>query len=114
LEEIQVKDLLLGNLQEREIVYEFQKFLGIEFFNNQEIALIPSKNSDVLKVKIGNEKEQEIYNLGDGIQSIIILTFPLFLNKNKYMLVFLEEPELFLHPGLQRKLLETFKEFRNL
>ncbi|MBE1446076.1 ATP-dependent nuclease [Paenibacillus sp. OAS669] len=107
----EIRDLLLGDLTEREIVADFQKFLGEVFFHGEEIALIPSKNSDVLKVKIGREKEEAIYNLGDGIQSLIILTFPLFLNRDKNMLVFIEEPELFLHPGLQRKLLETFMEF---
>lgn len=106
-----VRDLLLGNLDEREIITDFQKFLGETFFNGQNVALIPSRRSDVLNVKIGDEKEQPIYNLGDGVQSIIILTFPLFLNRGKKMLVFIEEPELYLHPGLQRKLLETFMDF---
>ena len=35
------------------------------------------------------------------------MTMPLFLNKGKNLLVFIEEPEQLLHPGLQRKLIET-------
>ncbi|MBU7314434.1 AAA family ATPase [Paenibacillus oleatilyticus] len=108
-----VKELLLGDLQAREKISDFQKFLGDAFFDGQQVALIPSINSDVLNVKIGKEKEQPIYNLGDGIQSIIILTFPLFINKEENLLVFIEEPELYLHPGLQRKLIETFMSFSN-
>lgn len=104
----QLRSLLLGNLEDREKISNFQRFLSQTFFNGDEVALIPSINSDVVYVKIGYEKEQPIYNLGDGIQSIIIIKFPLFMNIGKNMLVYIEEPELYLHPGLQRKLLETF------
>nr|WP_269203445.1 AAA family ATPase [Paenibacillus polymyxa] len=85
-----------------------QEFIGDTFFNGSKVALIPSVNSDVVTVKIGDEQELPIFNLGDGIQSIIIQTFPLFAHMGECMLVFIEEPELYLHPGLQRKLLETF------
>jgi predicted ATP-dependent endonuclease of OLD family len=35
------------------------------------------------------------------------LTFPLFKNKEEELLVFIEEPEMFMHPGLQRIFLNT-------
>lgn len=108
-----VKELLLGDLDEREKISDFQRFLGDAFFDGQAVALIPSINSDVLNVKIGKEKERPIFGLGDGIQSLIILTFPLFINRDENLLVFVEEPELYLHPGLQRKLVETFASFEN-
>lgn len=104
----ELQNLLLGSLNDREKVVEYQKFLGETFFNGEPITLIPSIGSDVVTVKIGQEKELKIHELGDGIQSIIIQTFPLFANMNENMLIFIEEPELYLHPGLQRKLLETF------
>lgn len=109
----EVKSLLLGNLEDREKIGDFQKFIGESFFEGQEVALIPKVNSDVLFVKIGNEQEYPIYDLGDGIQSLIILTFPLFKYKGDRLLFFIEEPELYLHPGMQRKLLEiiTHKDF---
>ena len=87
---------------------EFETFLGVNFFDGKVLSLIPKIGSDVLFVKIGDEKEQPIYNLGDGIQSIIILTFKLFANKGKDILFFIEEPESYLHPGLQRKIIEIF------
>jgi len=102
----EVKNLLLGNLKDREKIMDFQKFIGDSFFEGQEVALIPNVKSDVLFVKIGTEKEYPIYNLGDGIQSLIILTFPLFKYKGENLLFFIEEPELYLHPGMQRKFLE--------
>ena len=75
-----------------------------ENFFDKRITLIPSQSNGFITVKIGDEIERPIYELGDGIQSIIILTLPLFLNKGNNLLVFIEEPEKLLHPGLQRKL----------
>lgn len=103
----QIMESLLGNLTNRRLVKEYEEYLSETFFEGKHIALIPSIKSDVLTIKIGDEKEQPIYNLGDGIQTIIILTLPLFLNKGKNLLIFIEEPEIYLHPALQRKLLET-------
>lgn len=107
-----VKRLLLGNLEDRERITEFQKFIGESFFEGQNIALIPNVDSDVLFVKIGNEHERPIYDLGDGIQSLIILTFPLFKYKGDRLLFFIEEPELYLHPGMQRKFLEIITQHK--
>jgi predicted ATP-dependent endonuclease of OLD family len=103
----EVKSLLLGNLKERNTINDFQSFIGENFFDGQEIALIPNEKSDVLFVKIGDEEEKPIYNLGDGIQSLIIFTFPLFKYFGENLILFIEEPELYLHPGLQRKFLEV-------
>lgn len=94
-----VTNLLLGDLDQREIISDFQKFLSETFFYGQNVALIPSNKTNNLHVKIGEEEEKPIFDLGDGIQSLIILTFPLFVNKGKKALFFIEEPELFLHPG---------------
>jgi predicted ATP-dependent endonuclease of OLD family len=107
-----VQKLLLSNLTERSRIREFQEFLSKRFFDGNPVALIPKLNNTVLDIKIGDEAERPIYHLGDGIQSIIILTFPLFMNRDKKLLLFCEEPELYLHAGLQRVLLSVFqKEF---
>lgn len=91
----ELKNLLLGSLNDRQKVVKYQEFLGDTFFNGSKVALIPSVKSDVVIVKIGEEIEMPIYKLGDGIQSIIIQTFPLFANMGEKSLVFIEEPELF-------------------
>jgi len=101
-----VKEHLLGNLNQRKLVREYEDYLS-EFFEGKPVTLIPSEKEGVLVIKIGDEIERPIYELGDGIQSLIIITMPLFLHRDEDVLLFLEEPELFLHPGLQRKLLET-------
>lgn len=100
-----IKKLLLGTHEEREIIRNYEKFLKEEIFDGKEITITPRIGSDVLYIRI-NDEEKEIFNLGDGIQSIIILTFPMFLNKGKKLIFAIEEPELFLHPELQRKLIE--------
>lgn len=108
-----VQEFLLGNLQQREIIKEYQEYLSKNFFQNQDVTLIPKLEDEVLTVKIGDEEEQKIYDLGEGIQSIILITLPLFLyldkskEENTNILVFIEEPEVGLHPKLQRILLET-------
>lgn len=107
------KDLqehLLGSYKERELVKEFEDFLSKSFFHNQSISLIPRVDSDVVYIRIG-EEERPLYDLGDGIQAIIVITFPLFMRKDKSWMIFIEEPEMHLHPKWQRFLIETFQKY---
>jgi len=108
------KKMLLGKRDQRDKIKNFETFLSKTFFNNQQFTLIPNIEDDSLHVSIGNE-EWPIYKLGDGIQSIIILLYPLFFNQDKKMIVFIEEPENSMHPGLQRLFLETIMQpkFKN-
>jgi len=101
-----VKKMLLGKRDERNKIRKFETFLSKTFFSNEIVTLIPNIEDDSLHVSIGVE-ERAIYKLGDGIQSIIILLYPLFFNQGKNMLVFIEEPENSMHPGLQRLFIET-------
>lgn len=92
-------------------VYEFEKFISSTFFNSQNVIITPlyktnTQNQQKIYIKIGDEKERELYNMGDGINSIIILMYKIFTcNKNCW--IFIEEPEIFLHPGFQRIFLDT-------
>ena len=105
----EIKKLLLGDLQQRKLVTEFEKFLSENFFEGEKIALIPRdiQDSDDLYIKIGSEDEFPVQELGDGIQQIITLTFPLFRDRELDLVICIEEPELYLHPGMQRILLDT-------
>ena len=108
------KKLLLGDKAGRERIKKFELFLGQTFFKDLEITLIPDIRNDVLLIGIGKE-ERPVYELGDGIQSNIILLYPLFFNQDKNLMVFIEEPENFMHPGMQRIFLETImkENFKN-
>lgn len=103
----EVRKHLLGTSDRREKIAAFQNYLASHFFDGRKVTLIPREGDDVLHVTIGNEKEQPIYNLGDGIQQLIILTLPLFLHRDKNLLLFVEEPELYLHPGMQRAFIDV-------
>ncbi|NMC34092.1 MAG: ATP-binding protein [Veillonellaceae bacterium] len=103
----------------RELIKSYKELLS-EIFNDEiDVTPVdPRKQNQLLQfiVKIGEEKGRLIHELGDGIQSIIIMTFPLFLHedvaKKQNILIFIEEPEQLLHPSLQRKLVNVFLDER--
>ncbi len=111
---------LYGNLRERllartktirDSVRDYEGFLSKHFFTGQEVTLIPveESNNDVVHIKIGNKEERPIYDLGDGMQSLIICTYPIVTETEPGSLFFLEEPDLCMHPSLQRTFLEVLK-----
>lgn len=108
-----IRKMLLGDHRDREKIKQYENFLQKYIFDGKQITLIPKEQSgskdvsenQTLFIKIGSTEEREIYNLGDGIQSLIILTFQMFKEDNA--LFFIEEPELNLHPGMQRKFIEA-------
>jgi len=111
-----IRASLLGERKRRVFIREYEDFLKVNFFEGKEITIIPKEGEDVLTIKIGNETERSIFNIGDGIQQLMIFTFPMFENKEeKFAQIFIEEPELYLHPGLQRILLNlmTSDQFPN-
>lgn len=100
-------DKLLGSLKDRELVHEFQRYLSETFFGGSPVALIPRRQHDTVHIKVGNEKERPIERIGDGLQQLIIMTLPLFEHRNVPLFLFIEEPDLFLHPGFQRIFIEA-------
>ena len=103
-----IKAMLLGDAEERKNIMDFQDFLCEKFFAEYEnVQLIPKEAEKVLYIKIGDD-ERPIYDWGDGTQQLIIILFSLFVHKDeKDRMFFIEEPEIYLHPGMLRRFIEV-------
>lgn len=97
----------------------FEKFISKNFFDGKTIDIIAEFDKDanrkgdntkeIISIHIEGEKySRDLFNLGDGIQALIILMYKIFLAEdNSY--IFIDEPEINLHPGMQRLFLEQIK-----
>lgn len=109
-----------GNKDARNKFYDFEKFVGNNFFGGKEIDIIANldtnkmhlndNSEDLINISFSNksgEKEEgkNLFELGDGIQALIILMYSVFMAPNDTM-IFIDEPELNLHPGMQRLFLD--------
>jgi hypothetical protein len=85
----------------------FQKFIGNQFFDGKEVEIVarPKENEEKILIHIENS-ERNLNDVGDGVQSIILLMLPVFMAE-KDSWIFYDEPELSLHPGFQNLLIET-------
>jgi predicted ATPase len=91
----------------------FERFIGESFFQSGELE-ITAVHSDFGKkditVDLPNErKDVPIQDLGDGVQAIINLLFPVFTARDDSW-IFIDEPELNLHPGFQNLFIRTLIE----
>ena len=109
----EIKRLRNSGEKDRKILTEFEQFLSFSFFESSAVSLnaLDINNIRDIYIKIGIESEFPIYHLGDGIQAIILLTFPLYVNRGHAHQIFYEEPELFLHPGMQRIFVDALVKF---
>ncbi len=111
--------LLAPTQTERETVRMYECFLSEHFFPDQPVTLVPAEyskdniNNDVVHIKIGNNDDYPIYKVGDGMQSLIICTYPIITETEPGSLFFLEEPDLCMHPSLQRTFLEVLKTYHS-
>ena len=110
------KRLLAPTCEERKSIRDYELFLSVNFFQGREVTLTPAlhnlegKDNDVVHIKIGESEDRPIYALGDGMQSLIICTYPIITELQRGSLFFLEEPDLCMHPSLQRVFLKVLRE----
>lgn len=90
---------------------DFEDFLQENFFPGRVIDIIAHDTDELHEAHImihfsdEPEKDRDIHDLGDGIQAIILLMYPIFTAPENSW-IFIEEPEINLHPGLQRIFIE--------
>lgn len=111
----ELKVHLLGKPEQRELIKKYEEKLSQYFFDNEIVTLIPmfgeDKNgneNDVVHIKIGDDEQFPIYDLGDGLQQAIIMTYEAFIKKDKTHAFFIEEPELHMHAGMVRQLMNFY------
>lgn len=110
---LDMKKQLLGLNKDRERFLQYEKYIGENFFNSREVSIFIKDDDNNIYIKEGNEKPYPIYELGDGLQTLITITYYLFNNNDRPLKVFIDEPEIHLHPGLQRLLISKLQEYKN-
>lgn len=95
---------------------QFEDFIRFNFFDGKKIDIVAefdkdeslkgNNNLEIISVHVEGEKEtRSLYELGDGIQALIILMYKIFMAEDNSF-IYIDEPELNLHPGMQRLFLE--------
>lgn len=110
------KKNLLGTKEKREKTSRFEEFLSNYFFNGKSVSIIPDEETFEIKINIDDEDDKFIYQVGDGITSLLIIMYTIFMecDSSHYKLFGIEEPESNFHPGFQRlfiNMITYFKEF---
>ena len=109
--------LLAPSQRERMAIREYEQFLSSNFFSNREVTLTPALHNqkgapnDVVHIKIGDDEDRPIHELGDGMQGLIICTYPIITEPSEGVLFFLEEPDIGMHPSLQRIFLQVLIDY---
>lgn len=110
----ELKIHLLGEPEQRDLIKSYEEKLSQYFFDNDPISLIPKHDQDVVNIKIGKDKQFPISQLGDGLQQAIILTYEAYIKrqdsegKEQIHAFFIEEPELHMHAGMVRQLMNFY------
>jgi len=101
-----------GKKDKRMDFREFENFIGRSFYQSPEIEIIAHNEGDNPEIIVslpGERPDVAIFDLGDGVQAIINLFFPIF-TANEGSWIFIDEPELNLHPGFQNLFIRTLME----
>lgn len=96
---------LLGMPAQRQRIEDYQDKLSHYFFNNETVTIIPHLKEDSIHIKVGDEDQFPISQLGDGLQQVIILTYKAFLTTEPSFF-FIEEPEMHLHAGYVKQVMK--------
>ncbi|WP_316846987.1 AAA family ATPase [Pedobacter psychrodurus] len=103
-----------GPKKNRQDFAEFESFISEVFFQSRELDIVAQKakgNSEKhIRLSIAGEMDDvAIYDLGDGVQAVINLLFPIFTAPDLSW-IFIDEPENNLHPGFQNIFIKAISE----
>ncbi|MGN7986044.1 ATP-dependent nuclease [Pedobacter sp. 22226] len=104
-----------GTKAQRNGFTAFENFISESFFAGKELDIVAQQSkahSTDRDIRITIEDEREdiaVYDLGDGIQGVINLLFPVFTAQPGTW-VFIDEPENHLHPGFQNIFMRAITE----
>ena len=92
----------------------FERFIGETFFRGGDVHIVAeqTEKNDQRNIMVslpGEGEDKPIQDLGDGIQAIINLLFPVFTAGEGDWL-FIDEPENHMHPGYQRLFIQALAE----
>jgi len=105
-----------SSLKNKRKVEAYEEFLQKYFFDQKSIKLISNieEGKDFQKNQVRiviDEEERFLDEMGDGIQQIIILTYPLFFYEGGIIVI--EEPELNLEPKIQKRIMQILTGHEN-
>lgn len=103
-----------GTRQQISDFREFEKFIGQVFFQDEDVHIIAHRTSKaedrIINISLPGELDDiSIHDLGEGVQGIINLLFPIFTAKENSW-IFIDEPENHLHPGYQNIFIKAISE----
>lgn len=92
-------------------IESFELFLSECFFEGKRVELLASDKSaskplKLMSIAIDRGDFRSVNEVGDGIQTIMLLLFPIFTAERNECF-YIEEPETNLHPAFQRIFIET-------
>ena len=102
----EITNKLLSEEENRKFVKEFEEFISSNFYDGIKFSITPNKAKQYLGIKIGKNNDRALYDLGEGIKQLIVLFYKIYENKDEETIFLIEEPEINLHPGFQRKFME--------
>lgn len=109
----QIKKARNSRKNVRQNFSQFEDFVSKSFFQGKDIDIIAlddeSDDTNHILIYIDGDNDKKLHDLGDGIQALLILIYPIFMAKPNSW-IFLEEPEINMHPGLLRLFIKTILE----
>jgi hypothetical protein len=84
----------------REQIDKFEEFLASTFFDGKAVEIVSDYEDKSIRLKLPNQADRFLHDIGDGLQNLIILMYPIF-TAPKGTWIFIDEPENNMHPGLQ-------------